>query len=189
MGQCNAQTNSTLSGVVPEQSTARLSRTCTTTKEEPSYPTLRGLDLLKSCAKVYENGVGVTTPTVRVSRSLDATLNQPAIAQVSPSRHSKRSISTVGVTCLFLLLVPSLGVATVMWGGFVSEPAQEPGLTVGNSSAAAGQLPAPAITALLNLKSAAATQTPSNNQPDIIIHKVKTQAITGEALGRDPDTR
>src|SRR5262245_52645154 len=175
MGQCNAQTNSTLSGVVPEQSTARLSRTCTTTKEEPSYPTLRGLDLLKSCAKVYENGVGVTTPKVRVSRSLDATLNQPAIAQVSPSRHSTRSISTLGVTCLFLLLVPSLGVATVMWGWFVSEPAQEPGLTVGNSSAAAGQLPAPAITALLDL-SAAATQTPSNNQPDIIIHKVKTQA-------------
>ena len=188
MGQCNAQTNRTLPSAVSDKSTARLSKPCTTTKEHPpSHITLRGLDLLKSCAKFYENDLGLATPTVR--HSLDATLNQPAIAQASRSRHSKRSISIVSVTCLFLLLVPSLGVATIMWGGFVSEPAQEPGLTVGNSSAAAAQLPAPAITALLDLKSAAPTQTPSNDQPDIIIHKVKTQAITGEALGRDPDTR
>jgi hypothetical protein len=189
MGQCNAQTNRTLSGVVSDESTARLPRTCTTTKEEqPSHPPLRGLDLLKSCAKFYENDVGVATLTVRLSHSLDATLNQPAIAQVSRSHHSKRSMSTVAVTCLFLLLVPSLGVATIIWGGFVSEPAQEPGLTVGNSSGAAAQLPAPVIMASLDLKSAAA-QTPSNNQPDIIIHKVKTQPITGEDLGPDPDTR
>jgi hypothetical protein len=189
MGQCNAQTDRTLPGVVPDQSTARLSKTCTTTKQEPpSHPTLRGLDLLKSCAKFYENDVGVATLTVRLSHSLDATLNQPAIAQVSRSRHSKRSISIVSVTCLFLLLVPSLGVATIMWGGFMSEPTQEPGLTVGNSSAATAQLPAPAITALLDLKSAAPTQTPSNNQSDIIIHKVKTQPITVDSEeGPDPD--
>src|SRR5262249_7934921 len=120
MGQCNAQTDRTLPGVVPDQSTARLSKPCTTTKEHPPSPiTLRGLDLLKSCAKFYENDLGLATPTVR--HSVDAALNQPAIAQVSRSRHSKRSISTVAVTCLFLLLVPSLGVATIMWGGFVSE--------------------------------------------------------------------
>jgi len=59
MGQCNAQTNTALSGMVSVQSTAQLSRICTTTKEEPpSYPKLRGLDLIKSCAKYYENGVG-----------------------------------------------------------------------------------------------------------------------------------
>ena len=189
MGQCNAQTDRTLPSEVSDQSTARLSKTCTTTKEEPpSHPTLRGLDLLKSCAKFYENDVGVATLTVRLSHSLDATLNQPATAQVSRSRHSKRSTSIVSVTCLFLLLVPSLGVATIMWGGFMSEPTQEPGLTVGNSSAATAQLPAPAITAVLDLKSAAPTQTPSNNQSDIIIHKVKTQPITVDSEeGPDPD--
>jgi hypothetical protein len=187
MGQCNAQTSSALSGIVSDQSTAPSSKIYPTTKEEPPSK-LRGLDLLKSCAKFYENDVGVATLTVRLSHSLDATLNQPAIAQVSRSRHSKRSV-TVAVTCLFLLLVPSLGAATIMWGDFVSEPAQEPGLTVGNSSAAAAQLPAPAIAALLDLKSAAPTQTPSNDQPDIIIHKVKTQPITGEALSADPDIR
>src|SRR5262249_2346583 len=143
MDQCNAQTNRTLPSAVSDKSTARLSKPCTTTKEHPpSHITLRGLDLLTPGAKFYENDLGLAPPTVR--HSLDATLNQPAIAQVSPSRHSKRSISTVAITCLFLLLVPSLGVATIMWGGSVSEPAQEPGLTVGNSSAAAAQLPAPA---------------------------------------------
>ena len=181
MDQCNAQTNRTLSSAVSDKSTARLSKPCTTTKEHPpSHTTLRGLDLLKSCAKFYENDLGVATPTVR--QSLDAAFNQPAISQVSRSRHSKRGISTVAVTCLFLLLLASVGVATIMWGGFVIEPAQEPGLTVGISSAAAAQLPAPAITALLDLNSAApTTQTPSNNQSDIIIHKVKTQPITVDA--------
>jgi hypothetical protein len=77
-----------------------------------------------------------------------------------------------------------LSVATVMWGGFVSESAKEPGLNVGEARAAAAQLPAPAFTASLNLKSAAAAQTPSNNQPDIIVHKVKTQPITGEGPDR-----
>jgi hypothetical protein len=72
-----------------------------------------------------------------------------------------------------------------MWGDFVSEPAKKPRITAGDASAAAAQLPAPAITAPLDLKSAAAGQTPSNNQPNIIIHKVKTQPIAGEALGPD----
>jgi hypothetical protein len=182
---CNAQTNRILSGVVPAPSTVRLSRTCATTKEDPSHATLRGLDLIKSCAKFYENGVGIATPTVRPSNSLGATLNQPAITQVPQSRQSKRSISTVALTCLFLLLLPSLGVATVMWGRFRSEPPKEPGLTVGDKSAAAAQLPALGTRALLNLKSATGTQDPSNNQPDIIIHKVKTQSITGEGQDRD----
>jgi hypothetical protein len=183
MGQCNAQTNRTLPSAVSDKSTARLSKPCTTTKEHPpSHITLRGLDLLKSCAKFYENDLGLATPTVR--HSLDAAFNQPAIAQVSRSHHSKRSISTVAVTCLFLLV----GVATIMWGGFVSEPAQEPGLTVGISSAAAAQLPAPAITALLDLKSAVPAQTPSNEQSDIIIHKVKTQPISVDSEeSPDPD--
>ena len=180
MDQSNAQTNRTLPSAVSDKSTARLSKPRTTTKEPPpSHTTLRGLDLLKSCAKFYENDLGVATPTVH--QSLDAAFNQPAISQVSRSRHSKRGISTVAVTCLFLLLLASVGVATIMWGGFVIEPAQEPGLTVGISSAAAAQLPAPAITALLDLTSAAPTQTPSNNQSDIIIHKVKTQPITVDA--------
>ena len=82
------------------------------------------------------------------------------------------------------------GIAALMWWGFVGEQAKEPGLTVGNTSASAAQLPAPTISSLLNLKSApairalpnletaTAPKTTSNNQTDIIIHKVKTQPIT-----------
>lgn len=189
MGQGNTQTNRTMSGVVPDQSTARLPRTCTTTKQEqPSYPKLRGLDLIKSCAKFYENGVGVGTATGRLSYHLAATLNQPAITQVPSSRHSKLSIGTVAVS-LFLSLLPILGVATIMWGRFVSELAKELALTVGSASATAAQLPAPAIRASLNLKSVAAAQTTSNESSDIIVHKVKTELITGEALRPDPNIR
>ena len=76
MDQCNAQTNRTLPSAVSDKGTARLSKPCTTTKEHPpSHTTLRGLDLLKSCAKFYENDLGVATPTVR--QSLDAAFNQP----------------------------------------------------------------------------------------------------------------
>ena len=182
MGQGNAQTNRTMSGVVSDQSTARLPRTCTTTKQkQPSYPKLRGLDLIKSCAKFYENGVGVGTPTGRPSY-------QPAITQVPSSRHSKLSIGTVAVS-LFLSLLPILGVATIMGGRFVSEPAKELALTVGGASATAVQLPVPAIRASLNLKSVAAAQTTSNESSDIIVHKVKTELITGEALRPDPNIR
>jgi len=170
MDQCNA-------------GTARLSKICTTATEEPSSdPKLRGLDLLKSCAKYYENAVGVATPTVRPLRPLDATSKQP------PTGHSKWSISTVLVTFSFLLLLPSLGIAT-MWGDFVSEPAKKPRLTVHGATAVASKLPAQGITAALNLKSAVAAQTPSNEPTDIIVHKVKTQPITGEAFSPDPNSR
>lgn len=166
MGQCN-------------RGTARLSRICTAaTEEPPSHPKLRGLDLLKSCARYYENAVGVATPAVRPSLPLGATSKHPA------SSHSKWSISTLAVTLLLL----SLGIAT-MWGDFVSEPGKKPRLAVDGVTAVASRLPAPGITAALNLKSAVAAQTPSNEPTDIIVHKVKTQPISGEAFSPDPNSR
>ena len=60
MGQCNAQSSSALSGMVSDQSTAPSSKIYTTTKEEPPSK-LRGLDLIKSCAKYYENGAPNST--------------------------------------------------------------------------------------------------------------------------------
>jgi hypothetical protein len=91
---------------------------------------------------------------------------------------------------VFIFVTPTyLWCRTIMWGGFVSQPAKEPGLTIGGASAAAAQLPALAITAQLNLKAVAGAQRPPNNQPDIIIHKVKTQPMTGEAVGPDRNIR
>jgi hypothetical protein len=66
--------------------------------------------------------------------------------------------------------------------------AEEP-LYVGDASARAAQLPARAITASLNIEPADPAQTPFNSEPDIIVHKVKTETITGDALGPERDVR
>jgi hypothetical protein len=169
MAQCNA-------------STARLSINCkTTTKEPPLGPKLRGLDLLKSCAKFYENAAGVATPTVRPWRPSGRKSNQPA------SRQSKWSVATLALTFSFLLLVPSFGIA-MMWGDFVREPDKKPSLTVNSATAVASQS-APGIATTLDLKSSVAAQTPSNEQPDIIVHKVKTEPIAAETFSPSPNVR
>ena len=184
MGQCNAQTSSALSGMVSDQSTAPLSRIYTTPKEEPpSYSNLRGLDLIKSCAKYYDNGAGVAIPTLRISNSLGAPLKQSAITEPPAPRQFKGSISTVAMMCSLLLL------SVLVWRGFLNKAADEPASYLGDASAKAAQLPSPAITASLNIESADRAQAPLNSDPDIIIHKVKTETITGDTLGPERDVR
>lgn len=178
MRQCNAQTNARPSGVVPvrgDQSTAQVSAT---TKKEPfAQPTARGLELIKSCAKFYANGVGMAKPTLQLSHSAGAALNQPATRQAFPSRVSKPSISTVAVMCSFLLILPSLALAAIMWWGATSGAAGGPEAVAGDASAISTQSANPR-----NLAAAATEQTVSNAGSEIIIHKVKTQPIDGSAL-------
>lgn len=178
MRQCNAQTNARPSGVVPvrgDQSTAQVS---TTTKKEPlAQPTARGLELIKSCAKFYANGVGMAKPTLQLSHSVGAALNQPATRQAFPSRVSKPSISTVAVMCSFLLILPSLALAAIMWWGATSGAAGGPEAVAGDASAISTQSANPR-----NLTAAATEQNVSNAGSEIIIHKVKTQPIDGSAL-------
>jgi len=178
MRQCNAQTNARPSGVVPvrgDQSTAQVSAT---TKQEPlAQPTARGLELIKSCAKFYANGVGTAKPTLQLSHSAGAALIQPATRQAFPSRVSKPSISTIAVMCSFLLILPSLALAAIMWwGATTSGAAGGPEAVAGDASAISTQSANPRKTA------AAAEQTVSNAGSEIIIHKVKTQPIDGSAL-------
>jgi len=164
--------------VVPvggEQSTAQVSAT---TKQEPlAQPTARGLELVESCAKFYANGVGTAKPTLQLSHSAGAALNQPATRQAFPSRVSKPSISTVAVMCSFLLILPSLALAAIMWWGATSGAAGGPEAVAGDASAISTQSANPR-----NLTAAAAEQTVSNAGSEIIIHKVKTQPIDGSAL-------
>ena len=135
MGQCNAQTNARPSGVVPrrvDQSTAQVP---ITTKKEPLLqPTARGLELIKSCAKFYANGVGVAKPTIQLSHPVGAALNQPATRQTFPSQVSKPSISTVAVMCSFFLVLPSLALAAIMWWGATSGAAGGPEVAAGDAS-------------------------------------------------------
>lgn len=178
MRQCNAQTNARPFGVVPvrgDQSTAQVS---TTTKQESlAQPTARGLELIKSCAKFYANGVGMAKPTLQLSHSAGAALNQPATRQAFPSRVSKPSISTVAVMCSFLLILPSLALAAIMWWGATSGAAGGPEAVAGDASAISTQ-----SANSRNLTAAATEQTVSNAGSEIIIHKVKTQPIDGSAL-------
>lgn len=177
MRQCNAQINARPSGVVPvpgDQSAAQLS--ITTEKEPLAQPTARGLELIKSCAKFYANGVGTATPTLQLS------LNQRATEQTFPAQVSKTSIGTVAVMCSFLLILPSLALAAIMWWGATSGVAGGQEVAAGDASAISTQSANPGIAPPRNLAAATAAQTVSNAQSDIIVHKVKTQAIDGGAL-------
>ena len=178
MSQCNAQTNARPSGVVPARGDQSTAQVPTTPKKEPLVqPTARGLELIKSCAKFYANGVGVAKPTIQLSHPVAAALNQPATRQTFPSQVSKPSISTVAVMCSFLLILPSLALAAIMWWGATSGVVGGPEVAAGDASAISTQSANPR-----NLTAVATEQTVSNAGSEIIIHKVKTQPIDGSAL-------
>jgi hypothetical protein len=184
MGQCNAQTDARPSGVVPTRVGQSTAQVPTTTKNQPLLqPTVRGLELIKSCAQFYANGVGVAKPAIQLSYPVSAGLNQPATKQTFPSRISKPSISTVAVMCSFFLVLPSLALAAIMWWGAISGAAGGPEVVAGDASAISTQSANPGIPLPRSPKAVAAAQTVSNVQSDIIIRKVKTQPIHGVDLG------
>ena len=186
MGRCNAQTNTRASAVpklIIDQGTARLSGTyAITKKEQPPQPTLRGLELINSCAKFYANGAEVVKPKVQIAHRRGAFLDEPPTRQTSPSGLSKASIGTVAAMCSVLLVLPSLALATIVWWAATNRSARGPEVAAGTASAVTVQSGSPAVT----LRTPAAAQTASNDQSGIIIHKVKTQPITGDARG-EPD--
>ena len=175
MRQCDAQTNVSPSGVAPElvrQSTAQLPGPCMPPKKElASQTTPRGLELIKSCAKFYANGVGMAKPTVQLSHR--AALNRPATRQTSASLAAKPSISTLAVICS--LILPSLALAAIVWAA-ATGVAGRPEVAAGNAGVKATN---PAIMAPRNRQAGAAAQTFSNAESDIIIHTVKTVPIEG----------
>jgi hypothetical protein len=188
MGRCNAQTNASAS-VVPklivDQSIPRLSGTYAITKtESPSQPTPRGLELINSCAKFYANGAGVVKPRAKIAHLRGVVLDDPPTRQTFPSGLSKASISTVAAMCSVLLVLPSLVLATLVWWAAANRPARGPEIAAGTASAVTVQSGSPAVT----LRTPAAAETASNDQSGIIIRKVKTQPITGDARG-EPDRR
>jgi hypothetical protein len=174
MGQCNTQTNHGASGVV--------TTLVITKREPPSQPTPRGLELIKSCAKLYANGVGVKNPRPQLSHRAGAALNEPATGQASPSRRSKTRIRTFAVMCTFILVLPSLSLAIIVWWAATNRLGGRPELAASDPSAVSAQL-SPAGTAWDHAQAAAALQSAADARSDIVIHKVKTQPITGDAWG------
>jgi len=175
MGQC-AEISARQSGVVPsagDHSATQISRTP------------RGLELIKSCAKLYENGVTAAKPTVQLSHPTGPALSQSA---TSPSRVATASISTVAAIFLFFLVLPSLALATIVWLGATAPAANGLEEAAGYASAS------PAQAANRGLRppreEATGVQAVSNAQSGIVIRKVKTQPIAAGAWeGPDSDGR
>ena len=132
--------------------------------------TPRGLELIKSCAKFYVNGVAAK-PTVQLSHPTGPALNPSAR---SPSGVAKVSISTVAAIFLFLVL-PSLALAAIVWWG-ATAPARE---AAGYSSAPPTQAARPPR----SLQETTGAQAVSTARSDIIIRKVKTQPIAAGTWG------
>jgi hypothetical protein len=145
----------------------------TAKKDLTLQTTPRGLEHIKSCAKFYANGVGMAKPAVQLSHRAGAALNRPATRQTSASLAAKPSISTVAVMCSFIL--PSLALAAIVWAA-ATGVAGGPEVAGGDARVKATN---PAIRAPRNRQAAAAAQTFSNVESDIIIHTVKTVPIDG----------
>ena len=126
----------------------------------------RGLELIKSSAKFFENGAGVAKPTIRLSYPVRGASKNPPAEKAFP-RAGHLSVRAITMICVLLLVLPSLALAAIVWCGTQIEPE----LSVGASSFSA-RLASSVVTNSNDPAPAA-----SNVQSDVIIHKVKTERI------------
>jgi hypothetical protein len=171
MDQCNVEIDARQSGVVPGAGGHSA-----TPISEPS----RGLELIKSCAKFYANGVAAANPTVQPSYPTGSALKQPAPA---PSGVVKVNISSVAAICLCLVVLPSLALTAIVWWGVTAQAAKGREEAPGYASAMSAQAASQGLRPPRSLQEATGAQTVLNAQSDIVIHKVKTQPIAAGAWG------
>ncbi len=144
----------------------------------------RGLEIIKSSAKLYANGAGTAKPTIQLSCPVPAAPNKPKTIKTFSAPIEKVSGRAVAMMCLLLLVLPGLGLAAIVWCGIRMADAGAPQVAVGDASSLSVRLASSVVTRPSMLKSGSAAQTVST---DIIIHKVKTERIDGGAWGeRDP---
>jgi hypothetical protein len=126
----------------------------------------RGLELIKSSAKLFENGAGVTKSAIRLSYPAHgASKNRAAEKSLSRARHF--SVRAITVFCAFFLVLPSLALAAIVWCGTRIAPEVSVGARPFSERLASPIATDPTDPA----------QVASNAQSDIIIHKVKTKRI------------
>ena len=138
-----------------------------------AMPPQRGLALIKSCAKIYANGVDIQKP------STDSALHQRAERS---ARGAKTSIGRMFVPCLFFLVLPSLALAGIVWWGTMPRPATglqaEIRVDAGPSQAARPSPPTTAHPSDEAAEGAKLTNANPDAPGDIIVRKVKTQLVT-----------
>jgi hypothetical protein len=164
MGQCNVEISGCQLGLVASVSAHSAPRV-----SEPP----RGLELIKSCARFYANGAGVAKTRVQLSQPKAPVLIRPA---TPPSGATKVSISSLAVLSLLFVALPSLALATIVWWGTTAPVAT--GGVVGHASALSAQTASQGVRRPHGLQEAIGVR---SAQPDIVIHKVRTQPITAGA--------
>jgi hypothetical protein len=140
----------------------------------------RGLELIKSCAKFYANGIAAANPTVQFSHPMRLALNESA---TSSSGVAKVGIRSVAAICLFLVVLPSLALAAIVWWGVKAPTAKGPEEAAGYASPASAQAASQGLTPSRSVQEASEGQAAPTAQSDIVIHKVKTQPIPAGAGG------
>ena len=147
----------------------------TTTRElvpvAPLQPS-RGLELMQSSAKFYRNGASVTRPPIQLSYPVRNETDDLKRRQVFSSSPKKWGIRDVTMACLFLLILPGLALGAIVWCGTRMADTSSPEVLASDASSLSPR-PARSIVTRGNDSS----QTASNAQSDIIIHKVRTERI------------
>ena len=126
--------------------------------------------------------MGLVKPRVQIAHLPGAVLDELPTRRTSPLGRSRASIGTVAAMCSVLLVLPSLALAAIVWWAAANRFARGPEVAAGTASAVTVQSGSAAVT----LRTPAAAQTASSDQSGIMIYKVKTQPITGDARG-EPD--
>jgi hypothetical protein len=169
--QCNGEISARQSGVVPGGGDHR---------DTQISGTARGLELIKSCAKFYANGVAAAKPTVQVSDPTGHELNHSA---TSPSGVATVSNSTIAARCLFFLVLLSLPLATILWWGVIAPTAKGREEEAGYASTLSAQAASQGLRPPRSLHETTEGQAVPRAQLDIVIHKVKTKPIAARAWG------
>jgi hypothetical protein len=142
----------------------------------------RGLELIKSSAKFYANGVGVAQPRIQLSYPLRGASNNPASLRAFSSSNGRSRLHAVTMMCLFLLVLPGLALAAIVWCGARMADTGTPEVVPAEASSLSARLASPIVTTPND-----PVRIVSNAQSDVIIHKVKTERVGADALGEwDP---
>ena len=111
-----------------------------------------------------------------------AALDRPRGRRTLSSPVGKVSVGAIAMFCLLLLVLPGLALTAIVWCGTRMVDTVAPEVAVGDASSLATRSARSVVAMPSN-----AQQTVSNAQSDIIIHKVKTERIEGDAWAeRDP---
>ena len=106
----------------------------------PPLQTPRGLELIKSSAKLYANGAGAAKPAIQLTYPVRAASNNPAAERTLFSPAGKLSVPAIAMFCLLLFVLPGLALAAIVWCGTRMVDTAAPEVVAGGASSLSAQL-------------------------------------------------